>query len=83
WHTDMPGAPVNNIISGISLNERVRFINALFGEDPILFQANISRLNAMGSLSEAEEYLTSTFPDWKLDSELVYLFMMAVRRKLR
>ena len=83
WHTDMPGAPVNNIISGISLNERVRFINALLGEDPILFQANISRLNAMGSLSEAEEYLTSTFPDWKLDSELVYLFMMAVRRKLR
>ncbi len=83
WRTDMAGAPVSNIISGISLNDRVLFINTLFGEDPILFQASIARFNAMGSLAEAEEYISGNFPDWKLDSEVVYRFMMAVRRKLR
>lgn len=83
WHRDLPGQPVNNILSGISLNDRVLFINTLFAEDPILFQATVNRLNAMGSLSEAEEFLLGEFKTWETGSEIVYRFMMAVRRKLR
>jgi hypothetical protein len=83
WRTDMAGAPVGNIISGISLNDRALFINTLFREDPILFQACIARFNAMASLGEVEAYIRGEFPEWKLDSEVVYRFMMAVRRKLK
>ena len=79
----MAGAPVGNIISGISLNDRALFINTLFREDPILFQACIARFNAMASLGEVEAYIRGEFPEWKLDSEVVYRFMMAVRRKLK
>ena len=82
WKTDLPGTPVRNIISGISLNDRVLMINKLFGEDPQLFQQTISDLNAMDSLSDAESYINDRFGSWKMDSEPVYRFMMAVRRKL-
>jgi len=83
WRTDMAGSPVANIISGISLNDRVLFINTLFSEDPILFQASLARFNAMNSLQEAEDYIAANFPGWNLSSEVVYRFMMAVRRKLK
>lgn len=83
WRTDMAGSPVANIISGISLNDRVLFINTLFSEDPILFQASLARFNAMSSLQEAEDYIAANFPGWNLSSEVVYRFMMAVRRKLK
>ena len=83
WRTDMPGSPVSNIISAISLNDRVLFINTLFGEDPMKFRNTIDTLNAMGSISEAIGYVLNEFPQWNLDSDVVYRFMMAVRRKLR
>ena len=82
WRTDRPGMPVKNIISGISLNDRVLLINVLFREDPMLFQDTIAKLNAMGSLNEALEYISGNFPEWDLNSEPVYRLMMAVRRKL-
>ena len=82
WKTDLPGTPVRNIISAISLNDRVLMINKLFGEDPQLFQQTLSDLNAMGSFADAEDYIHAHFGDWKMDSEPVYRFMMAVRRKL-
>lgn len=83
WRTAIPGTPVKNIISAISLNDRVLFINTLFGEDPMRFQNTLSELNAMSSLAQAEEYITANFHDWKMESDVVYRFMMAVRRKLR
>ena len=83
WRTDMPGSPVSNIISAISLNDRVLFINTLFGEDPMKFRNTIDTLNAMGSIGEAIGYVLDEFPQWNLDSDVVYRFMMAVRRKLR
>lgn len=83
WAKDIPGGPVSNIISGISLNDRVLLINTLFKEDPLLFQRTIGAFNAMGSLREAYEHITSTFPDWNLSSDIVYRLMMAVRRKLK
>ena len=82
WRTDRPGMPVKNIISAISLNDRVLLINTLFGEDPMLFQETIAKFNAMGSLSEALAYIEENHSDWDMNSEPVYRFMMAVRRKL-
>ena len=82
WKTDLPGSPVRNIISAISLNDRVLMINKLFREDPQLFQQTITDLNAMVSFADAEDYINGHFGDWKMDSEAVYRFMMAVRRKL-
>ena len=83
WKTAMPGTPVKNVISAISLNDRVLFINTLFKEDPMAFQETISAFNAMSSFDEAEEYVRSHFPDWNLNSDQVFRLMMAVRRKLK
>ena len=58
-------------------------INRLFRKDSALYQDTIDRLNAMDSLSEAMDYLSGTFPEWDLDSDDVYRFMMAVRRRIR
>ena len=82
WRTDIPGAPVKDILSAISLNDRVQFINVLFNGDPGLFQQARAQINAMETLEQAEEYVTSTY-SWDMGSQVVYHFMMAVRRKLR
>ena len=82
WRTDRPGMPVKNIISAISLNDRVLLINVLFDEDPMLFQETIAKFNSMGSLSEALAYIAENHPGWDMNSEPVYRLMMAVRRKL-
>ena len=83
WMMDIPGGEVANLISGISLNDRVLFINTLFREDPKLFQQTVTQLNAMASIEDAVSFLVNHFPEWNLSSELVYRFMMAVRRKLK
>lgn len=83
WRTDRPGSQVKNVISAISLNDRVLLINVLFREDPILFQSTINAFNGMTNLDEAISYILTNFPDWDLNSEPVYRLMMAVRRKLR
>lgn len=83
WKTDIPGSELRNILSGISLNDRILFINTLFGGDPESFQSTIAYLNEASSFAEATDYLSGRFPDWKLGSDTVYRFMMAVRRHLR
>ena len=83
WRTDRPGYPVKNIISAISLNDRLLLINSLFKEDPMLFQGTIAKFNEMGSLQEAIDYVKENFKDWALNSEPVYRLMMAARRKLQ
>ena len=82
WKTDIPGSPVRNIISGISLNDRILFINTLFKGDAQAFQAAIALFNSSETLSQAEDFIRSNYPGWNMDSEVVYRFMMAVRRKL-
>ena len=82
WKTDIPGSPVRNIISGISLNDRILFVNTLFKGDAQAFQATIALFNSYETLSQAEDFIRSNYPGWHLDSEVVYRFMMAVRRKL-
>ena len=83
WRTDMPGTQVKDVRLAISLHERVLFINHLFAENPMVFQATVNKVNASQSLDEVVEYIKETFPQWDLDSDLVYRFMMAVRRKIR
>ena len=82
WMTDMPGSPVSNIISGISLNDRVLLIKTVFQGDPMLFQKTVTDLNSMCGLGEAVSYLLENFPELELGSDTVYRLMMAVRRKL-
>ena len=83
WRTGLPGSPVRNILSAISLNDRVLFINTLFQEDPALFQSTIAQFNEMQTLDEAEAYIETRFPGWNLDSDIAFRFMMAFRRKLQ
>lgn len=83
WRTAMPGTGVKDVRSAISLNDRIIFINLLFKTDPMAFQDALTRINAMETLDQVIDYIAAEHPDWDLDSELVYRFMMAVRRKIR
>ena len=83
WRTDLPGTTVKDIRSAISLNDRIIFINLLFGEDPMAFQQALTYINTLETLGQALEYITSVYPHWDMDSDLVYRFMMAVRRKVK
>ncbi len=82
WRLDKPGVSVKNIRSGISLYDRALFIGTLFKEDYALYDKTIGDLNALSSLDEAVDYLTEAFPDWNLKSDIVYNFIMAIRKKL-
>lgn len=82
WMTDVPQMSVKNIRSAISLQDRAMFIKTLFKEDFALYDSTISALNGMGSPEEAADYVKENFPDWNLRSDVVYEFMMAVRKKL-
>ncbi len=83
WRTDMPGSPVKDIRSAISLNDRILFINGLFDEDPMLFQSVLTKINSMAGLDEVVEYLRAERPSWDMESDEVYRFMMAVRRRIQ
>ena len=82
WRRDMPGTSVRDIRSAISLNDRVIFINQLFEEDAQAFVNALSDINQMTTLDEVVEYLAARYPQWDMNSDLVYRFMMAVRRKI-
>jgi hypothetical protein len=82
WRLDKPGMSVKNIRSGISLYDRALFIGTLFKEDYALYDKTISELNGLANLDEAVDYLLERFPDWNLKSDIVYNFMMAIRKKL-
>lgn len=82
WRHDVPGAPVKDVIGAIALVDRVLFINSLFEGNPSAFQNTLAQINQMGSLDEAVGYLSANYPDWDMDSDVVYRFMMAVRRKV-
>ena len=83
WRKDMPGPEVKDVRSAITLNDRVMFISTLFRDDSMLFQDVINKINALTTLEKAVQYLKENFPEWDMDSEIVYRFMMSVRRKIR
>lgn len=82
WRTDLAGSPVRDLLSAISLNDRVHFIKTLFRDDAVLFQQTRAKINGMSSLDEVVDYVTANF-DWDMSSQTVYRFMMAVRRKVQ
>lgn len=82
WRKDNPGMMVKNIRSGISLLDRAQFIGTLFKEDFTLYDNTIAELNNMNSLDEAVAYIKDHFPEWNMNSDVVYRFMMAIRKKL-
>lgn len=83
WRTDMPGTQVKDIRSAISLNDRILFINMLFAQDPLKFHDTLSAINQMTDLDQAVAYLYENNPEWDFESDVVYRFMMAVRRRIR
>lgn len=82
WKSARPGMPVRNIRSAISLFDRALFINTLFKEDYALYDKTIGELNELSTLDEAVDYVAARFPDWNFGSDVVYSFMMAIRKKL-
>ena len=82
WRKDNPGMRVKNIRSGISLLDRAQFIGTLFKEDFALYDNTIAALNNLTTLDQAVAYIKEQFPQWNLSSDVVYRFMMAVRKKL-
>jgi hypothetical protein len=82
WRSNRPGTPVKDIRAAIALVDRALFINRLFGEDAMKFMDTLNHINQMSNLDEAVEYLASAYPEWDFDSDVVYRFMMAVRRKI-
>ncbi|MGN0189407.1 MAG: hypothetical protein ACI395_07830, partial [Candidatus Cryptobacteroides sp.] len=83
WMNDIPGSSVQDIRSAISLNDRLYFIKNLFSDDPSLFQSVVSELNGYSSFEDAALWLLDRFKGWDQESDVVYRFMMAVRRKLK
>lgn len=82
WRKDKPGLQVKNIRSGISLYDRALFIGTLFKEDFSLYENTIRDLNEFVSLDQAVDYIRTHFPEWNLHSDVVYNFMMSIRKKL-
>lgn len=83
WRTAMPGTSVKDVRGAIALMDRVLFINTLFGTDAMAFQDTLNQINQMSSLDDVVGYLATAHPEWDFDSDVVYSFMMAVRRKVR
>ncbi|MGN0195634.1 MAG: hypothetical protein ACI4AE_04170 [Candidatus Cryptobacteroides sp.] len=83
WRHDTPGPEVRELRSAIGLGDKVFFCHSLFRDDNALYQDTIVRLNSMKKLDDAVDYLKETFPEWDWNSDKVYRFMMAVRRKVR
>ena len=82
WATDRPGSLVKDVRSAISLNDRVLFINSLFKGDAVRFQEVISLINASTDFNSLVTSLHKEFPKWNFKSEIIYRFMMAIRRKI-
>jgi len=83
WRKDIPGPEVRDVRSAITLNDRMLFINRLFRKDSSLYGDSIRKINEMDNLEDVISLIHSTFPEWNMESEDVYKFMMAVRRKIR
>ena len=81
WLSDIPGAAVEDIHMAINLNDKLCFIRELFNGDSDQYRLSIQRVNEMGTFAEALDYTRNAFPHWDEDSNAVYRFYMAVRRR--
>ena len=81
WTSDRPGSLVKDVRSAISLNDRILFINCLFKQNPIKFQEVISEINEADNFNTLVKNLYDEYPEWDFSSEVIYRFMMAIRRR--
>ena len=78
--TSLFGSAVEDIRHAISLGDRFLFQRELFAGNGELMQKTLDELNALGSLSEAMEYMADNF-DWDQDSTAVQLFENVLKRR--
>ena len=81
WEVDIPGPYIEDIWDGIGLNDRMLFLNDLFGGNEDDFNEAVSCLNEVESLVGAVEYIRDKYPYWNEESDEVYRFYMTVRRR--
>lgn len=65
---------VQSIRKAITLNDRIRYMNELFGGDAQLLSTTIDQLDAMSSLQEAKNYVKWNF-SWNEEDEATADFM--------
>lgn len=82
WLIDIPGPRLADISDGITLNDRILYINDLFNGDDQQYRLSIQRINEMSSFDDVLDYTRNAFPDWDEDSQATYRFYMNVRRKV-
>ena len=78
--TSLFGTTVEDIRQAISLGDRFLFQRELFGGNGELMQKTLDEINALGSLSEAMEYVADTF-EWDNESTAVQLFENVLKRR--
>ncbi len=83
WEVDYPAPYLDDIMAGISFNDRIMFLRELFNSDDQQFKSTIEYLNQLSNFKSAVTYLRREFPQWNESSNEVYRFYMNVRRKLR
>ena len=59
------------------------FIRELFRQDAALFQKTAEDVNAATDFEDVVAMIFDSFPEWDPNSDTVYRFMMAVRRKIQ
>lgn len=82
WLIDMPGPRLADVNDGITLNDKILYINELFNGDDQQYRLSIQRINEMSSFDEVLDYTRNAFPDWDESSPATYRFYMNVRRKV-
>ncbi len=82
WMIDIPGPRLADINDGITLNDKLLYINELFKGDDQQYRLSIQRMNEMSSIDEVLDYTRNAFPDWDENSQATYRFYMNVRRKV-
>ena len=78
--TSLFGTTVEDIRQAISLGDRFLFQRELFAGNGELMQKTLDELNALGSLSEAMDYVLNNF-EWDKESTAVQLFENVLKRR--
>ena len=78
--TSLFGAGVEDIRQAISLGDRFLFQRELFAGNGELMQKTLDEINALGSLSEAMDYVLDNF-EWDKESTAVQLFENVLKRR--
>ncbi|MCQ2374539.1 MAG: hypothetical protein MJ069_01370 [Salinivirgaceae bacterium] len=69
--------PITNLRQSIAINDRIRFINQLFGRDNILYQQTLDNIEKSANIDDALKMLFSQF-NWNQEEETVADFLELV-----